>query len=469
MGKEIKLKEGLNLGEAVAIVIGRIIGSGIFRTPGSIFIVVCGLDLSQNYELHQIPLAQLSVGLFFLAWVIGAISTYLGALCYAELVAILPNTGGPYIYLKAAYPEFITFLRGWAMFFVSETASIVAVAVVFSEYGLLLLEQSIDISLGRFSQLSFALALIWIFTFANCFGVILSGILQNIISFFKVFALTIMGLIFLQVGGDTQNLQNNFWPQKWGWVTVLGLGQAMRYTFFAYSGWEGATYIATEVRGARRKLPLSLFIGIGIVMSIYLLVNAGYVSQLGPTQIVIDHKRIALSAMESALGAGGAILLSAFVLLSTAGNVSTQIMVKARTWYAMAQDGLFFQPAAKLHPKHQTPNTSLVLQASWATFLLFCSLSFENSYETMIDFFSFTSTLFNILTFTSVWILRYKMPNITRSFRVPFLPLVLGIVLVIQISFLLITLYDRPIESLFGIALTFSGIFYYIHKKRSVG
>ena len=466
MKTEVKLKEGLNFREAVAIVVGRIIGSGIFRTPGPIFIAACGLDLSQNYELHEVPLAQLSVGLFFLAWIIGAVSTYLGALCYAELTALLPRSGGPYVYLKAAYPEFVTFLRGWAMFFVSETAAIVAVAIVFSEYSAVLLEQSTDFSLGRLARTGIALALIWTFTFSNCFGVVLSGLLQDILSFLKVSALLLMGLLFLGYGGESSHLQKHFWPEEWGWATVLGIGQAMRFTFFAYSGWEGATYVADEVRGARRKLPLSLFVGIGIVMLIYIIVNAGYVTQLGPAQIVVERRHIALGAMETVLGTAGILLLSAFVMLSTAGNVSTQILVKARTWYAMARDGLFFRPAARLHSRHCTPNAALFLQAGWASVLLFSSALFADSYETMIDFFSFTSTLFNMLTFTAVWILRHKMANAARSFRVPCLSLVLGLVLLIQISFLLITLYDRPVESLLGVGFTLSGIFYYVYKKK---
>ena len=389
------------------------------------------------------------MGLFFLAWIIGGFTSYLGSLCYAELVALLPHSGGPYAYLKAAYPEVVTFLRGWAMFFVSETASIVAVAVVFSEYGAILWEKSMGLSPSRVVQGGAALALIWLFTFANCLGIVLSGLVQKMLSFLKIFALIMMSTLFLGVGGDSAHLQEHFWPAQWGWATLIALGQAMRYTFFAYSGWEGASYIAEEVRKPQRTLPLSLFMGIGLVMCIYLLVNAGYVHQLGAEQIVIERKNIAAASMESVLGMTGAVLLAAFVMLSTAGNVSTQILVKARTWYAMARDGLFFKAAAKLSPRFQTPNAALGLQAGWASVLLFYSLSLENSYEAMIDFFSFTSTLFNLLTFAAVGVLRYKMPKAQRPFRTPFLWLTLSIVLLIQFCFLLITLYDRPRESPF--------------------
>ena len=424
------------------------------------------MDPSRTYALGEVPLAQLSIGLFFLAWIIGGVFTFLASLCYAELVTLLPHSGGPYAYLKAAYPEIVTFLRGWTMFFVSETASIVAVALVFSEYASILWEQTSGIEASWSMHATAALLLIWLFSFANCLGLALSGLLQNILSAIKIFALIVMSGLFLGVDGGDGAFQENFWPSKWGWGTMLALGQAMRYTFFAYSGWEGATYIAEEVRKPRRNLPISLFLGIGFVMILYLLVNAGYVYQLGGERIVIERKGIAAAAMENVLGLVGLFILSAFVMISTAGNVSTQILVKARTWYAMARDGLFFSSFARLSPRSNTPNIALLGQASWASVLLFCSFSFENSYETLIDFFSFTSAFFNLLSFAAVGILRYKMPKTERPFRTPCLKIVLSIVLSIQLWFLLITLYDRPLESLFGLGLAFSGIFYYFYVKK---
>ena len=460
-----QLHEGLNFTSALSIVLGRIIGSGIFRTPGPIFLVVCGLDLSRNYSVAEVPVAQLSVGLFVIVFLICGIATYLGALCYAELVSLLPRSGGPYAYLKAAYPEYITFLRGWAMFFVSETASIVAVAVVFSEYLSMFIEEK---SFDTLPQAAVALFLIWIFTLANCFGVVISGILQNILSFLKVFCLFGMAFLLWGIGGDSSHLQEHIWPKEWSWVSLLAIGQAMRYAFFAYSGWEGATYVAEEVRKPQRNLPLSLFCGITLVMIVYIAVILGYVSQLGPVGVVVAGKNTAPASMGRALGGLGIYLLATLVMLSTGGNMITQILVKARTWHAMARDGLFFDVMARLQPRFQTPNNALLLQAAWASVLLVWVYSFGNSYETLIDFFSFTSTLFNILTFIAVLRLRKIMPDSIRKFRTPWLPLVLAIVLLIQFSFLLITLYDRPLASITGILLTLSGLFYYRYKRHNL-
>ncbi len=460
------LQQKLGFTAACSIVIGRIIGSGIFRTPGPIFIVVCGLSLSQSYEQGSIPPERLSIGLFFLAWIIGGVATFLGSLCYAELVSFLPRSGGPYAYLKEAYPEFWTFLRGWAMFFVSETASIVAVASVFAGYTALMWEKIVGISISRWMEGGTALALIWLLTLANCFGVTLSGIFQNVISFLKLFSLLAMALLLFS-NGSHEHFLGSFWPETWGIETIIALGAAMRYTFFAYSGWEGATYMAEEVKNPRKNLPLSLFLGIGLVTVIYLLVNVAYVFQIGPEQIILSRKQIAGAAVKSAAGPIGILVLTSIVMLSTAGNVSTQILVKARTWHAMARDRLFFSPMAKLHPLYQTPNMALLYQAVWASCLLIPAYLSENSYETIVDFFSFTSGLFNFSTFLAVWILRKKMPNAERKFRVPFLPLILGIVLFIQFWFLSVTLYDRPWESLLGIFITLSGLVYYFFKKRS--
>lgn len=464
--EETELERKLGLTEACSIVIGRIIGSGIFRTPGVMMIAAAGLATDFEYGLADIPAGQVSTGLFFLAWFIGGIATMLGALCYAELVAMMPKSGGPYAYLRAAYPEFWTFLRGWAMFFVSETASIVAVGLVFAEYtgffyGRLIGVEPGEAAFSKWTVGAIAFVIIWLLTFANTFGVFLSGIMQNIFSSLKIFALLSIVAFCFTGPGSTDNFSSPLWPDEIGWGTMLAVGHAMRYAFFAYSGWEGATYVAEEVRNPRRNLPLSLFFGISGVMAIYFAVNFAYLYTLPANEIIVAKRQISAVAMENAAGVLGGILIAAFVMLSTFGNVSTQILVKARTWYAMARDGLFFRPMAKIHPVYRTPNNALYLQGAWATVLLIAATVAGNGYERMIDFFSFTSAVFNVSTFASVWILRKKLPDAPRPFRVPLFYVVLPLVLLIQVWFMLVTLYTAPIASVLGIALTCTGLLYY--------
>jgi len=397
--EDTELKRQLGLTESFSIVISRIIGSGIFRTPAPIMMLVG------------------AVSLFYGVWILGGIATLLGAFLYAELAAMMPKSGGPYQYLKAAYPPIWTFMRGWAMFFVSETASIAAVALVFAEYGNALYAIFNEGQhYSAVAEIVIALSVIWIMTAVNSFGVFLSGIIQNIFGLLKLFAVGAVISIGFSKGGDVSHFSQSFWPEEFTWSTMLAMGAAMRYSFFAYSGWEGPTYIAEEIRNPRRNLPLAMLLGIAGVMLLYLAANSAYIYQL-PVEQIKNSKWVATEALQMAVGTAGGVLISIAVMLNTFGNVSTQVLVKARTWYAMAKDGLFFKSFSKIHPKYKTPNIALIAQGAWATVLLMAAAFAESAYEAMIDFFSFTSTVFNIMTFASVWVLRRKFPDIPRPYK----------------------------------------------------
>ncbi|MDW7681245.1 MAG: APC family permease, partial [bacterium] len=217
--------------------------------------------------------------------------------------------------------------------------------------------------------------------------------------------------------GELTHFSTNFWPEEFTWSTMLAFGAAMRYGFFAYSGWEGATYVAEEVRNPRKNLPLSIILGIAGIMLLYLAANSAYLYQL-PMETIQQSRWVAVDAVTMAIGTGGGILISLAVMLNTFGNVSAQILCKARTWFAMSRDGLFIGPLSKIHPKYRTPNTALIVQAAWATILLIFAGFAEHAYETIIDFFSFTSSVFNVSTFAAIWVLRKKYPDINRPYRV---------------------------------------------------
>ena len=455
-----KYKQDLGLKESVAIVISRIIGSGIFRVPSSIMALVgC-------------------TSLFGVVWIIGGLITIFGAVIYAELTAIMPKSGGPYVFLKAAYGPYVAFIRGWAMFFVSETASIVAVSLVFAEYissiWLIIYGQQFDLITIFF--LSFIT--IWILTFINFYGVSLSGKVQVFFSIVKIIALGgIIGTTLTGFNtGNIENFSDPLWPEKFDWHTLLSVGAALRYAFFAFSGWEGATYIAEEVKEPQRTLPLSLFIGIAGVMFLYLGANIGYLYQLD-VEAIKENKWVATAAMKVVLGTSGGILISLAVAINAFGNISTQVLTKSRTWHAMARDGLFFKQFKKLHPKYNTPNNALIGQGLWATVLLTFSvlatykqsgITGTNTYEIIIDFFSATSTIFNILTFGSIYILRKKWADKKRPYHALFYPWSMIIVLLLYTSFLIITLITAFIPSLIGFALTFSGTLFYRRINKNI-
>lgn len=435
--------------EAVSIVISRIIGSGIFRTPAPIMALVgC-------------------TSLFGLVWVLGGLVTIFGAVIYAELVSMMPRSGGPYIYIRTAYGPFWAFLRGWAMFFVSETAAIAAVALIFAEYLNALFIIIVGEPFGQLVTFLIALTTIWIMTSVNLFGVYLSGKIQNVFGIIKVVAVgAIIGVGLTSVGsGSMSNFTNPLWPEAFNGSTILAVGAAMRYSFFAFSGWEGATYVAEEVKNPRRNLPLSLFLGIAGVMVLYAGANAAYLFQLSPATI-IESKWVATEAMQVAIGATGGVLISIAVMLNTFGNISTQILCKARSWQAMARDGLFFKSFANLHSKYKTPNVALIGQGIWATVLLIFASLAANSYETIIDFFSATSTIFNIMTFGAIYILRKKFPDVPRPYKAWLYPWSLIIIIAIYVAFFGITLITAFVPSIIGITLTFTGAIYYFYKKR---
>ena len=435
--EKTELNRKLGFKETFSIVINRIIGSGIFRTPAAVMLITG------------------SVSVFYGVWVIGGIATLLGALCYAELVAMMPRSGGPYVFLKAAYPPYVTFLRGWAMFFVSETGAIAAVALFFSETALTILDWPQNVP----SQAFIAIVLVILLTAVNSFGIQLSGRLQNIFGFLKIAVLLSVIFFGFSKGIQTENFIDDG-ESIWSLGGMVAIFTAMRYGFFAYSGWEGATYVAEEVKNPGKNLPLSLFAGIGTVVILYLLINTAYLNLLGPTAMM-KAKVVATDAMTVSLGFAGTLLVGGAILLSTFGNVNTQILVKSRTWYAMARDKLFFSSLSKIHPLYKTPNRAMYAQAGWAIVLIAFSMLAASAYEAIIDFFSFTSSVFNVLTFASVFVLRRKYPDILRPYKTWGYPYTLIVVLLIQLTFMLVTLYTAFIPSLAGIALTASGLIYY--------
>ncbi|OHD67472.1 MAG: hypothetical protein A2W19_03330 [Spirochaetes bacterium RBG_16_49_21] len=448
-------KRDLGLVESLSIVVGRIIGSGIFRTPGPIMALVS------------------CTSLFGMVWLIAGAVTIFHAICYAELAAMMPRSGGPYVYLKAAYGPAAAFLRGWAMFFVSETGGIAVVALVFAEYLNEIWGICFMAPFSHIHEILIALGIIWVLTAINLFGVFISGVFQNIFSLMKIIAIGIIIGISFYANGSFAHFTASFLPDKFSLGSIVAVGAALRLAFFAFSGWEGATYIAEEVENPRKNLPLSLFLGISGVLVLYLGVNAAYLYQV-PAAAIAQTRGIAAEAMKAAIGSAGAILISIAVMLSTFGNVSTQVLVKARSWQAMARDGLFFSGLKPLHTRYRTPNNSLVAQAVWASImlvaLLIVYLAFDiksdRSYEAIISFFSATGAVFNIMTIYSIFIFRKKYPDALRPYRAWLYPVSVIVVLALLASYLVITLITAFVPSLLGLMLTSTGLVYYWWKRR---
>lgn len=429
--------------EAFSLVIGRIIGSGIFRTPAPIMALTGAL------------------GPFTAVWLIGGLATLLGAFCFAELVAMLPRSGGPYAYLNAAYGPTWAYLRGWAMFAVSETAAIAAVALVCAEYTDSLWTIAAGQPIGRAAEVAVALGVIWVLTLVNCRGVGAGGRLQNVLTALKLFAVGVVVVAGLARAGADRALGGGapWWPQQLDGAGLLAMGAALRYAFFAYSGWEGATYVAEEVRDPARNLPRSMLLGIAGVMALYLLANAAYLNQLSVAQVA-GARSVAADAMQLALGAAGAVVIAAVIVVNTFGNVNAQVLVKARTWHAMGRDGLFPAALGRVHPATHAPVVALVAQGTWTSVLLIVAGFAANAYETIIDYFTFTSAVFNISTFAAVWVLRRKWPDAPRPVLAWGYPWSLAVVIAIQVWLMTSALITAPVPSLLGVGLTSAGLLY---------
>lgn len=439
-------KRELGLIESLSIVVGRIIGSGIFKTPAPIMLITG------------------SIVTFFGTWILGGILTIFSAMLYAEMVSTFPKSGGPYEFLKRAYHPIVPFLRGWAMFFVSETSSIVIVGIVFSEYFLKTLLVFFDFEYSLIIEMLITILLIWSFTVFNSIGLKFAGWFQNILSLLKIFA--IVYIIFISFSNINRNIDISSDLESFTLSSFLvGVGSSLRYAFFSYSGWEGATYVAEEVRNPTRNLPLSLFIGIGLVMLLYILTNLSYLTQMTKEEIALS-KFVAFDAIQNAIGSYGAIVISVIIMISTSSNVNAQIFTKSRTWHAMARDGLFFSFLKDLN-SNALPVKSLIFQALWATVLTIFSYfsmyikTTVSIYERVIDFFSFTSAIFNVLTIIAVLILRKKYPNVQRPFKVKYFYSLFIVVLSVYAFYAFYTLYTAFFESMMGLILLLSGLLYW--------
>src|SRR5437773_10869232 len=403
-----KLVRGLSLLDGTMIVIGSMIGSGIFITS------------AESSRLVGSP------GWLLVAWALAGVMTITGALCCAELAAMMPRAGGPYVFLRQAYSPGTGFLFGWSLFLVIQTGTIAAVAVAFANFtGVLVpgidannfivaphrLFGSYAISLST-SQL-LAIAMIATLTVTNMFGLKTGKLIQNSFTFTKTAALIGLIVVGLALGWNHASAAYtsswwNSWANGWnpqvaqpglgivgGLALVMIVGRAMTGPLFAQSAWNNVTFTGGEVENPGRNLPLSLLIGCGVVVGLYLLANLAYVVTLPLKGIqAAPQGRVATATMQVIFGSRGTILMAVAIMISTFGCNNGLILAGARVYYAMAKDGLFFKSVGGLHPRYKTPVASLIVQALWS-----CCLCLSVSYGQMFDLTMFAVIIFDILTF----------------------------------------------------------------------
>ncbi|HZT30720.1 MAG TPA: amino acid permease [Bryobacteraceae bacterium] len=450
------LVKGLGLVDATTLVMGSMIGSGIF---------IVSADIGRQVN---------SPGLLLATWFVAAFLTMVAALSYGELAAAMPHAGGQYVYLREAWGPLSGFLFGWTTFLVIQTGTIAAVAVAFAKYtGVFVPAISAERyligsgKLGLTTQQLLAIAVVLLLTWLNSRGLRAGVAVQNTFTFAKTAAL--LGLVALEflLGRNTEAVARNrgdFWGQAtWGFQAVRLVGVAMVGALFSSDAWNNVTFTAGEVRNPRRNLPLSLALGVGIVSVLYIACNFGYLNVL--TLEAIQHApedRVATAAVAKVLGPLAVQVMAAAIMISTFGCANGLILAGARVYYAMAKDGLFFRRAATLNPRSHTPAFSLAIQCAWTMVL-----TLSGSYSDLLDYVIFAVLLFYILTISGIFVLRRTRPDLERPYRAWGYPLLPAAYVVIAATIEILLLLYKPNYTWPGLIIVLLGVpVYFLWRKK---
>ncbi len=436
--KSKTLKRQLGVWTAIFVVMASMIGSGIFGNTGIIQSAV-----------------QNSLMVLFL-WFLGGIIALAGALSYAELATLMPRAGGEYVYLKHIFGPVPSFLTGWVSFIVAFAAPAASSALLSADY----LDKALKLINvdGFFSSFygkkTLASILIVFFTFIHISEAKKSSRIQNFLTILKIGLI----LIFLIVGFYTILNSNFNFKQNLSYETIQwkGTGLGLLFVMFAYSGWNGASYLAEEIKNPERNLPLSLIGGTFIVMILYILLNILYYWSTPYSEL---EGQEAIAAISSFHLFGEQIAfyfnLGFFILLLS--SISATIMIGPRVYYAMARDNLFFKSASILHPKFHTPIVSFLIQAILAIFYIW-----TGTYEQILTYMGFALSIFPVLSVIGLIYLRIKKPYLKSPYQTPFFPIIPLIYVTSSIIMMMVSFIGRPVECSIAILSVLSGIPFYL-------
>ncbi len=435
-GKGIGLPRVLGFIDIIGIIVGGVIGSGIFIVPANI-----AKDVGSPIWLMTV-------------WIFGGLLAFFGALTLSELSAMYPQAGGMYVYLREAYGSLIAFLFGWTLFLVIDSGTVATLAVAFSSK-----------YLPHFFPLTpliskiIAVLVIAFLVAVNYIGVRWGALLQNLLTFIKFGALmAVCGVIFLFGKGNTRNF---FEPSPTFSSDFIGkFGIALVAALWAYKGWETATYSAGEVKKPEKNLPLGLFVGTLIVVLIYLIANLAYLYVI-PAPQMAGSDRIASDAMGKVVGPLGASIIAFIILFSITGAANGTVLTGPRVYFAMARDGLFFKKVAEVHKKFLTPHFSILIIGIWSAIL-----SLTGTFEQLFTYVIFGEWLFFFLVGLAVVVLRVKKPDIPRPYKTWGYPIT-PIFFILSALFISInTLIKEFLNSIAGLLIIALGIPFYIYWKR---
>jgi basic amino acid/polyamine antiporter, APA family len=444
------LSRSLGLRLVVVVVIGNIIGSGVYKKVAPM-----------AYVLH-------SSGWVLIAWVLAGIISLFGALCNAEVAGLLADTGGEYVYYKKIYNRFFAFMFGWSLFTVIQTASISALAYLFAQslnsiiHLPPLLPSLAHINIGGvfypFADLTIkltAIILIIILTWINTRG-IKTGAGVSMAILLLVFA-GIFTIIVFGLSSGHANISNiELKTTDNSSITTSAVFTAMLAAFWAYQGWATVGYVGGEIKNAHRNIPRGIVIGILMVITTYLLVNTTYLALLSTPQLDAIYqsgdKIAAVEAVRSFWGVNGVLFISLLVLVTTLGCCNATIFVSCRPYYAMAKEGLFFKKVSKLNGKH-VPVNSLLYQSVWA-----CLLVLSGTFDQLTDMIIFVVFIYYGATTLGLFILRKRMPDAPRPYKVWGYPYVPALVILFCACLLFNTIFSNPREAAIGTVLMLTGV-----------
>lgn len=431
------LKKDLSITGLTMIVIGSCIGSGIFVTPSSSF----------EYLPHH--------GYVLLAWLLGGLVTFMGAMTFSELSARFPRAGGVYVFLKEAYGGMAGFLYGWIILLIVNTGALAALSVLFTDF----LEFFIELT--EVQKKFTAIFTLLFLTGINIIGVNISGIFAKLFTGLKLLALAaivLLGLMFYDSGegGHTMNLNFSDVPDDLGTMMLL----VFVGVFWSFGGWHHATYLSGETKNPQTTVPKAMLFGTLTVTLVYLLVIFAY-SCLLPMDQIINSDRVAGDAVGYVISGGGK-LVAIGITISIFGTIGIYTMSAPRIYYAMAKDGIFFNVLAKLHPKYKTPYLAMIFQCLWAIFLILALKDFHN----LMTFATFMDILFMALATSTIFIFRIKKDTTKPAYRLKLFPLIPILYLIVTIAFVDNTVQNIKGEPMYGLIILAIGVpVYYLFKR----
>ncbi len=489
-GQNAKLIRALGPLDATMIVVGSMVGSGIFITS------------SESARLTGAP------GWLILAWAIAGLMTITGALCCAELAAMMPRAGGVYVFLREAYGPSLGFLFGWTLFLVVQTGTIAAVAIAFAKFSgvffpFIATDRYLVAPLHLFGGYAISLSteqlvavtLILLLTWTNTRGLKIGKLVQNTFTFAKSAALIALIIVGLSLGWNGASAARsaawwNSWANGWSSQTaqpgfsiigtfalLLLFGKSMIGPLFSQTAWTNVTFIGSEVRDPGRNLARALLAGCGLVVVLYVLANVAYVATLPLSGIQhAPQNRVAVAAMKSILGEPGALAMAAAIMISTFGCNNGLILAGARVYYAMARDHLFFRGIASTNSNH-VPGAALVAQGIWAALLTLPrtvitesatgAVTYGNVYTQLLEYIISADLVFYVLLVAAVMVLRRKAPASERPYRTWGYPLVPIVSILLAASLIVDLAYLAPATSGIGVLIVLTGIpaFLIWHRK----